>query len=171
MGSSDRPGRRPADIGRLDLSLPDGTCYLGSDIGGVSPEVLTERDVSAEDAQAAAGKRRLSQMPLDSYYGKRIADFTTDGIVALGAPADIGALTREEARPWAVAAHNSGYSGILFRLHADPQRRRGLALFGPAGRRDVLPHQPPGTPLTVGQQHELRDLFGGVWSGDDPLSA
>lgn len=168
--SSDRPGRKPADIGRLDLPLPEGTCYLGSDIGGISPEVLRERDVSAQNAQAAAQNRRLSQMPLDWYYGKRIADFTADGLVALGAPADIGALTREDARPWAVAARNTGYSGMLFRLHADPRRRHGLALFGPAGPRDPLPHQPPGTPLTVGQQHELRDLFG-AWSGDDPLSA
>jgi hypothetical protein len=169
--SSDRPGRTPADIGRFDLPLPNGTCYLGSDIGGVSPEVLRERDVSATNAQAAASKRRLSQMPLDWCFGKRVADFTADGLAALGAPADVGALSRADARPWTAAARSSGYSGILFRLHADPQRRRGLALFGPAGERDLLPDQPPGTPLTVGQQHELQDLFGAAWSGDDPLSA
>lgn len=169
--SADRPGRKPADIGRFDLLQPNGTCYLGSGIGGISPEVLRERDVSAANAQAAASKRCLSQMPLDWYHGKRVADFTAGGLVALGAPADIGTLSRADARPWAVAALNAGYAGILFRLHQDPQRRHGLALFGPAGPRDLLPHQPPGTPLSVGQQHELQDLFGGAWSGDDPLAA
>jgi len=169
--SSNRPGRKPKDIGRFDLPLPHGTCYLGSDIGGISPEVLRQRNVGARDAQVAASKRVLSQMPLDRYYGQQVADFAAEGLKAVGAPADVGALSRAAARPWASVAQRSGYHGILFRLHADPQRRRGLALFDHAGARDLLPHQPQGTPLTVGQQHELRDLFGGAWSGDDPLSA
>ena len=165
FSSCDHPARAEPQIGRFDLPTPFGTCYLGAYLAGSASESLREADVDAAAAQLAANARHLSQMPLDRWYGKPIADFTSREAERHGAPADIAALPRSEARPWARAACAVGFAGVLYRLREDPARRFGLALFGDAGE-----HPPPGTvaavPLPVGLRHELEDLFEGEYRGD-----
>ena len=165
FSSSDDPARPEVQIGRFDLRLPFGTCYLGAYLAGAASESLRESGVDAPAAQRAANARCLSQMPLDRWYGERIADFTAPEIDSQGAPTDIAALARSDARPWAEAAHDAGFSGILYRLREDPAHRLGLALFHHAGE-----HAPPNlvapVGLVVGLRHELQDLFEGEFRGD-----
>jgi hypothetical protein len=168
FASSDATGRAPASVGRLDLSLPNGTCYLGEYLAGAASESLRETGVSHSESQVAANTRRLSQMPLDRWYGKPIADFTSAVLEDHGAPTDIAALPRADARRWAEAARAAGFDGILYRLGQDPQRRRGLALFGGAGEHAPA-DQPPAQPLPVGLRKELTDLFNGEYRGDPLL--
>jgi hypothetical protein len=104
FASSDATGRAPASVGRLDLPLPNGTCYVGEYLAGTATESLRETGVSHSESQVAANTRRLSQMPLDRWYGKPIADFTSAAVKHHAAPTDIAALPRADARPWAEAA-------------------------------------------------------------------
>ncbi|MFL5828155.1 MAG: RES domain-containing protein [Thermoleophilaceae bacterium] len=164
--SSDDGRRDPATVGRFDLPEPNGTLYVGDYLGGVLPEAVRQTGVAAHESQAAYNTRRLSAMPLDDFYGKRIADFTSGAVRYFGAPDDVAGLPCDEARPWARAAHAGGFAGILYRLREDPNRRLGLALFGPAG-----PHAEPaqqGLPqgLPVRLRKEVHLLFEGEYRGD-----
>jgi hypothetical protein len=106
-------------------------------------------------------------MPLDRYYGRRVADFSSPAARYLGAPRNFDQLIREEARPIADRAHAAGFAGILYRLHQDPERRLGLALFGPAGPLDPEPaNQPPPVWLVTGLRNEFLELFDGEYRGD-----
>jgi hypothetical protein len=166
FASSDRAGRAANEIGRFDLPQPWGTCYVGSYLAAVTAEAMRVSGVDAKAAQEAASRRRLSQMPLDHWHGKKIADFTAVAVEQFGAPADIGALDRSEARPWAMAALNGGFHGMLFSLHEDPERREGLALLGCAGLGHPPDNQPPPVRLPVGLGHEVQELFDGEFRGD-----
>jgi hypothetical protein len=104
-------------------------------------------------------------MPLDRWFGERIADFTSDAVKLFGLPADIASVDRGEARPFAVAALGAGFKGILYRLREDPQRRLGLALFWEGGEHPAI-DQSPAVPIPVGLRNELRDLFDGEYRGD-----
>lgn len=126
--------------------------------------MFREAGVEAPAAQRDADKRRLSQMSLKRWDGERFADFTSRRGVAHGAPEDIAGLTRMEARPWAQAAHEAGFKGIIYQLREDPLRRRGLALFHNAGEYPP-DNQPFANPLPVGLRTELRDLFEGEYRG------
>jgi RES domain len=165
FASSDSPARAEHDIGRFDLPAPDGTCYLAEDLAAGGAESLREVGVTAAQAQRAANERNLSQMPLDRWYGKRIADFTAPTIRRHGLPVDIAALDRSVARPWALAARRGGFYGILYRLREDPERRRGLALFHDAGEYAPV-DQPFPQPIVVGIRHDLVALFDGEYRGD-----
>jgi hypothetical protein len=59
---------------------------------------------------------------------------------AFGITAGISAIEepdRRTTRRWAEAFHAAGFEGIRYRVGHDPsQRAIGVALFGPAGRRD-----------------------------------
>lgn len=166
FASSDAPGRDPASIGRFDLPGPYGACYLGEYTAGTLSEVLRE-PVDPPAAQRAADAKRMSAMPLDAYYGQRIADFTSRATRYDGVPRNFDQLSREEARPFAQRAHAGGFAGILYRLHQDPERRLGLALFGTAGPLVPEPaNQPPPVEVVTGLRHELRDLFDGEYRGD-----
>ena len=71
-------------------------------------------------------------------------------------------LDRDQARARAEPARRGGFAGLLWRLRDDPQRRLGMALFGPVGApARVPPHQPAQQPQPVGPRHELTDLFNG----------
>lgn len=165
FASSDDPERDESQIGRFDLPTPFGTCYLGAYLAGAAAKSLRESVVSHAKAQEAASERRLSQMPLNRWYGCRLADFTWPGTAAGDAPPDIATLDRGDARQWAAAAHAVGFAGILYRLREDPHRRQGLALFSAAGEH-AAPDQPSPQPLPVGLRHELVDLFDGELRGD-----
>jgi hypothetical protein len=104
-------------------------------------------------------------MPLDRWYGTRIADFASPLAVDHGAPSDIAALSRRDARPWANAARTCGFTGILYRLREDPQHRVGLALFGDAGEHPPANQVAP-VGLPVGLRREMQDLFHGEFRGD-----
>ena len=109
----------------------------------------------------------MSAMPLDSYYGQRVADFTSGATRYLGAPRDFDELSRDAARPVAERAHAAGFVGILYRLHLDPARRLGLALFGPAGPLDPEPsNQPAPVVLVARLRNEFLALFDGEYRGD-----
>jgi hypothetical protein len=164
--ASDDAQRDPKDVGRFDVQPPHGTIYIGDYLAGVAPEAVREQEEAARDSQAAYNARRLSQMPLDQFYGSRIADFTSAAMACLGAPVDVASLSRDAARPWARAAHAGGFAGILYRLREDPKRRLGLALFGKAGAPPEPAGQPFPQPLPVGLRNELHVLFDGDYRGD-----
>jgi RES domain-containing protein len=166
FSSADAPGRDPATAGRFDLALPNGTLYLGNYLDASAAEALREPGVSAKAAQEAANSRRLSAMPLEAFHGKVIADFTSAVVDRFGAPVDIAMLERAQARPWAAAAHEAGFAGVLYRLKEDPKRRLGLALFGEAGALPEPDRQAFPQPLPVGLRNELLDLFDGEYRGD-----
>lgn len=165
FASSDLPDRAPDAVGRFDLARPYGTCYLGAYLAGAATETLRETGVSHAEAQVAADARRLSQMPLDRWFGEPIADFTSTRVTHHGAPSDIAAISRAEARPWAEAAWAAGFHGILYSLGQDPLRRRGLALFGDAGEHPPA-QQPAPVILPVRLRNEVADLFDGEYRGD-----
>jgi hypothetical protein len=165
FSAADRPARTEPKIGRFDLPFPNGTCYLGAYLDSAASENLRESTVTAREAQTAADERHLSQMPLGRWYGERIANFTSEDTPRYGAPADIAILDRPCARRWALAAHRSGFQGLLYRLREDPQRRCGLALFGHAGESPP-PGQSAPSPLPVGLRKELLALFEGEYRGD-----
>jgi hypothetical protein len=167
--ASDDGSRDSGDVGRFDLGAPHGTLYVGDHLGGVTTEAVREPDVAAADSQRAYNDRRLSAMPLDRFYGTRIADFTSGALRYFKAPLDVASLARAEARPWARAARASGFGGILYRLREDPERRLGLALFGEAGPADPPDAQPLPQPLPVGLRQEVLRLFEGGYRGD-PLA-
>lgn len=162
--------RDAVNVGRFDLAAPHGTLYVGDHLGGVAPEAVREPDVTAAESQRAYNDRRLSAMPLDRFYGTRIADFTSGAVRYFSVPVGVASLTRAEARPWARAAHAGGFGGILYRLRDDPERRLGLALFGDAGPADAPDTQPFPQPLPVGLRQEVLRLFEGGYRGD-PLVA
>ena len=113
LRSSDLSGRAHRAVGRFDLALPYGACYVGAYLAGAATQSLRERGVSHAESQLAADARRLSQMPLERWYGKPIADFTSATVTQHGAPSDIAAIPRPEARPWPEAAWAAGFHGIL----------------------------------------------------------
>jgi hypothetical protein len=156
------------DPGRFDLPLPDGTCYMACLPVGSAAEVLRTPGVGHPDAQLAANERLLSPMPLDRWHDKPIADFTDPSVVDHGAPADIAMVSREEARPWAVAARRAGFDGIRYLLREDPHRRYGLALFGTRGEHAPAV-QPSSSRLPAGLRNELVELTGDYRG--DPLAA
>lgn len=164
--ASDESKRPPESIGRFDLPAPYGTLYVGDYLGGVAPESVRQQGVSPVDSQIAYNNRRLSAMPLGAYYGKRIADFTSGAVPRFGAPADVAALPRVEARAWGRAAHSGDFSGLLYRLREDPKHRLGLALFGDAGASEPPEMQGPPAELPVGLRNEVLDLFDGEYRGD-----
>jgi len=168
FSSSDDPPRPAGQIGRFDLPKPDGTCYVAAYLDAAAAESLRQPGVSDAEAQAAANTRRLSQMSLDRWHGQSIADFSSSAAKHFGAPDDIAALDRKDARAWALAAQRAGFRGILYRLREDPSSRLGLALFGPAGEHGP-PGQPDPQPLPVGLRRELWDLFDGDYRGDPLL--
>ncbi len=131
-------------------------------------EHLRTPDVSAPDAQISADERAMSAMPLNAWFGKRLADFTSPDVANRGGPADVALLTRAEGRRWALAAHDAGFSGIRYRLGQDPCRRVGLALFCAHGRGELPFHST--VPLPVRPRNELLALFG-TYRGDDPQAA
>jgi hypothetical protein len=109
----------------------------------------------------------MSAMPLDHYFGRRIADFSSRAAQYHDVPRNFDDLSRAEARPFAERAHAAGFAGILYRLHQDPERRLGLALFGTAGPLVPVPaNQPNPVELVAGLRNELRDLFDGEYLGD-----
>jgi hypothetical protein len=165
FASSDDEGRAEHQIGRFDLPSPDGTCYLGAYLSSAAAESLLTTGVDHAEAQKAADQRRLSAMPLDRWYGERIADFTNEDVVSFGAPADIAGEDRASARPWALAVRAAGFAGIHYRLREDPLHRSGLALFGDRGEHPA-PNQPPPVVLPVGLRNELSVLFDGEYRGD-----
>ncbi|HEY1566942.1 MAG TPA: RES family NAD+ phosphorylase [Solirubrobacteraceae bacterium] len=164
--ASDDSERDPESIGRFDLPKPHGTLYVGEYIPGTAPEAVREADVAAAESQAAYNARRLSALPLDAYHGLAVADFTSSSVARFGAPADIAALPRSEARPWARAAHEGQFHGILYRLREDPKRRRGLALFGDGGPADPPRGQQDPWELPTGLRNEMHTLFEGEYRGD-----
>jgi hypothetical protein len=164
FSSRDLPIREEVDIGRFDLPHPHGTCYLGAYPVGAAAEVFREAGVEAPAAQRAADERRLSQMSLKRWSDECLADFTSPQAALHGVPEDIAGLTRAEARPWAEAAHEAGFKGIIYRLREDPLRRRGMALFHTAGEYPP-DDQPFPIPLPVGLRRELSDLFEGEYRG------
>lgn len=164
--ASDTPDREFTSIGRFDLPPPYGTLYVGGYLPGVTPESVRETGVTPAESQAAYNNRRLSVMPLDAYHGLAIADFTSKAVTKFGAPADIAALPRAEARPWAVAAHEGGFAGIRYRLREDPKHRLGLALFGNAGEAEPPAGQLDPLVLPVGLRNEVLALFEGEYRGD-----
>ena len=166
FSSCDFPPRAESAIGRCELPCPNGTCHIGSYLDASAAESLRERGVEATRAQESADKRRLSAMSLERWYGKKIADFTAVRVGDFGAPKDIANLPRSEARPWAIAAFDGGYSGILYHLREDPKRRLGLALFDRAGARSASANQGAPAPLPVGLRSELTLLFEGEYRGD-----
>jgi hypothetical protein len=175
FASCDAAARAAPSIGRFDLPLPEGTCYLGEDLGATLPESMREPNITAADSQMAANARHLSSMPLDRWYGRPIADFTSPGAASHGAPADVAAITRAQGREGALAARAAGFHGILYRLGQDPglldpstgavERRRGLALFGNAGDNPPAA-QPPPSGLPAGLRNEVLALFNGEYRGD-----
>jgi RES domain len=165
FSSSDEPERDESQIGRFDLPSPFGTCYLAAYLVGGAAESLRETGVSEAAAQAASNERHLSQMPLDRWYGTRIADFTSPACDSYGAPPDIAGLSRAEARPWAIAAHDAGFTGIHYKLCEDPAHRVGLALFHEAGEHPPM-GAAGGVALPVGLRRGLTDLFEGDSRGD-----
>ncbi len=162
--ASDDPQR--ATLGRFDLPAPHGTLYIGDYLGGVAPEAVREQGVTDAESQRAYNDRRLSAIPLDSYHGKRVADFTSGAVRYFGAPVDVASLLRAHARPWARAASYGGFEGILYRLREDPKRRLGLALFGDAGAPDPPANQPFPQEMPVGLRQEVLTLFDGEYRGD-----
>lgn len=167
--ASDDPARRVlSSIGRFDLPLPHGTCYLSDQpVTGLAEHVRAD-GVTPAESQAAINKRCLSQMPLDRWFGHKIADMTSPFMLdGLSCVVDVTAISRAEARLWAVAAHRAGFGGILYRLREDPERRRGLALFAEAGEAEFA-NAVAAQPVVVGARRELHDLLG--YRGDDPLA-
>jgi RES domain len=165
--SSDDPTTRdPASIGRFDLTPPHGTLYVGDYLPGVTPESVRELGVTPAESQAAYNNRRVSVMPLVAYHGLLIADFTSKAVTRFGAPADVAALPRAEARPWARAAHAGGFAGIQYRLREDPKHRLGLALLCKAGQAEPPPGQQSPFELPVGLRNEMLALFDGEYRGD-----
>lgn len=164
--ASDTPGR--SNIGRFDLPDPNGTCYLADCLVAGAGEHAGRPAADPRRAQAEACARRLSQMALDRWHGKPLADFTDPTAIAHGAPPDIALVPRSEARRWAMNAQAAGFHGILYRLKNDPHRRRGLALFWEAGEHPA-PGQPCPLRFPVGLRHELAGLFDD--RPDDPLAA
>ena len=71
--ASDDGTRAASNVGRFDLAMPNGTLYLGDHLSAVTPEAVREPDVGAAESQRAYNDRRLSAMPLDRFYGARIA--------------------------------------------------------------------------------------------------
>lgn len=167
FASDDPRSRDESSIGRFDLLPPNGTCYLSDQpVTGLAEHVRAEA-VTPADSQEAINKRRLSQMPLDRWYGCKVADMTSPILLDRSNPVDITAITRREARPWAVAVHRAGFAGILYKLSEDPEQRRGLAVFWSAGEQEPSNVVPP-QPIVVGARRELHDLLG--YRGDDPLA-
>jgi hypothetical protein len=162
-------GERPEpNVGRFDLPLALGTCYVTVEPLSGMAEHLRTPDVSAPEAQISANQRALSAMPLNPWFGKRLADFASPDVVESGGPADVALLSRTEGRRWALAAQATGYSGIRYRLGQDPCRRLGLALFCAHGHSDLPFHSTVALP--VRPRNELLALFG-TYRGDDPQAA
>lgn len=162
-------GERPEpNVGRFDLPLALGTCYVTVEPLPGMAEHLRTPDVSAPEAQISANQRALSDMPLNPWFGKRLADFASPDVAESGGPADVALLSRAEGRRWALAAQATGYSGIRYRLGQDPCRRLGLALFCAHGHSDLPFHSTVALP--VRPRNELLALFG-TYRGDDPQAA
>ena len=166
--ATDDPSLRDLDsIGRFDLPEPDGTCYVSDQPVTGLAEHVRDGGVTPAESQAAINKRALSQMPLDRWYRRAIADMTGPITIGVASRVDVTEIPRAEARRWAVAAHGGGFGGILYRPKEDPEGRRGLALFYKKGEHEpsnVVPSQP----IVVGARRELHDLLG--YRGDDPLA-
>ena len=84
--ASDDGSRAASDVGRFDLAMPHWTLYVGDHLGAVTPEAVREPDAGPAESQRAYNDRRLSAMPLDRFYGMRIADFTSGAVRYFGAP-------------------------------------------------------------------------------------
>jgi hypothetical protein len=127
-------------------------------------EVVDAKGLTDVNVQSDLNSRRLSFMPLDHWYGRRIADFRE----ARDPLPDVIAITRGEARAWAQAAHVAGLAGVLHRLKKDPHHRCGLAVFGERGPwRPPLPCEPPNTvEIPVRARNEWAWLVG----REDPLA-
>jgi hypothetical protein len=166
--ATDDPSSRSLEsIGRFDLPDPHGTCYVSDEPVTGLAEHVREGGVTPAESQKAINKRSLSQMPLDRWYGRKIADMTSGIPLDSANPVDVTTIGRHAARPWALAAHHGGFGGLLYKLNEDPKQRRGLALFWKAGE-----HKPSNCvapqPIVVGARRELGDLLG--YRGDDPLA-
>ena len=148
FASSDDPNVKAEDVGRLDLPRPHGTCYMAWQATTTALEAMRLEGLTPAEVQAAAAQRHMSAMDLEPWYGKLIADFTSDRLLALGVPL-LREISRAEARPWAEASHAAGFDGILYALHRDPEHRPGLALFGRAGAMEKPAPQGAGQPLVV----------------------
>jgi|GEM_PF-2201091 len=166
--ASDDGSRAESKVGRFDLPLPLGTCYVTEQPLPGMAEHLRTPDVSAREAQQSANQRAMSAMPLNPWFGKPLADFASPSVAKQGGPPDVALLTRAEGRLWALAAREAGYHGIRYRLGQDPCRRIGLALFCEYGERHLPFHSTVALP--VRPRNELLALFG-TYRGDDPQAA
>ena len=166
--ASDDGSRDESKVGRFDLPLPLGTCYVTEQPLTGMAEHLRTPDVSAREAQLGANKRAMTAMPLNPWFGKPLADFASPSVAKYGGPADVALLSRADGRRWALAVREAGYYGIRYRLGQDPCRHIGLALFCRQGERDLSFHST--VPLTVRPRNELLALFG-TYRGDDPHAA
>lgn len=159
--ASDNGERPVVEVGRFDLPSPLGTIYLAEHSTATAAESARAIVETHAESQNALDDRRLSQISLERWHGLRVADFTAPQAV----PAQVEQLDRDQARPWAAAAHAAGFAGIVYRLREDPQSRRALAMFGSAGPLDVT-DQPFAQPLPVGLRNDLLELFDGQYRGD-----
>jgi hypothetical protein len=166
--AADDGSRAEAQVGRFDLRLPLGTCYVTVQPLPGMAEHLRTPDVSAHEAQESANKRALTAMPLNPWFGKLLADFASPSVAERGGPPDVALISRADSRRWALAAREAGYYGIRYRLGQDPCRRLGLALFCKHGARDYPCHSTVALP--VRPRNELLALFG-TYRGDDPQAA
>jgi hypothetical protein len=166
--ASDDGSRAESKVGRFDLPLPLGTCYVTEQPLPGLAEHLRTPDVSAREAQESANLRAMTAMPLNPWFGKPLADFASPSVSEHGGPPDVALLSRAEGRRWALAAREAGYYGIRYRLGQDPCRRIGLALFCKYGERDLPFHSTVALP--VRPRNELLALFG-TYRGDDPQAA
>ncbi len=155
--------------GRFDLPKScGGTCYVSCDPEGGGVEHLRAITENHARSQRVTNGRVVSPMPLDRWYDKKIADFTSAAVQLHGAPVAIEDVAHDESRAWALAAYRGGFGGILYRLRRDRSRNRyGLALFGTAGQWPPDNAQDP-LFLVVRLRKEMAQLAGGY--PDDPLA-
>jgi hypothetical protein len=107
-------------------------------------------------------------MPLDRWYGKRLADFASPEVERFGAPPAIENVPHPESQAWALAACRGSFAGIRYRLKMDPNRKMlGLALFWDAGKHPPRDEQ-DALPTVVRLRKAMAYLAEGY--PDDPLA-
>jgi RES domain len=119
--------------GRFDLEGEEGTCYLARTSAGAFLEVFRRARPIAEPDVAA---RRLAGLAPPA--GGRLADCADPRARSFGVTGAIHTEPDYELpRAWARALAAAGFVGVRYLLSHDPaQDEVGVALFGPAGRRD-----------------------------------
>ena len=121
-------------MGRFDLPLPWGTCYLAGDPIAALLEVVGADREGGIVAAEFFSERRLRELQAPRDY--TMADLTSRRAAGFGITSEIGTIVPYETpQAWAAKLRAARFEGIVYWLRHDPSRSVGWALFGKAGER------------------------------------